>query len=333
VVARCLACSVPGIKPGSANFVEPAPQVHTQRRRIARVASRMDHDFPTTCRVDELRHTAQRAPASPRRRYSGRTPSGSIAAECVVGSSQAIQLARKRLVRRLDHDMQVPLIRPGSLDVGQHLGCECTRRFCAEGGYLKVSAVGVENGVADEHQRLQWAVGKLPVPSLIDAGDDEGMKWMLLGPLPGTDGTDPLRLAHPEQLVRMLATALRQLHDFPPSACPFDFRLPTAMAHVETRLRCGQIDTTEFEVVVEYAHHTAETAVLALRRDLPAAEDLVITHGARPGRRALTQGRRGQRSVRDVCPIPEPRTCTSFSIDASVGVWIAGVRVQGYVRV
>ncbi len=100
---------------------------------------------------------------------------------------------------------------------------------------------------------------------------------MLLGPLPGTDGTDPLRLAHPEQLVRMLATALRQLHDLPPSACPFDCRLPTAMAHVETRRRCGQIDTTKLPV--EYAHHTAETAVRALRRDLPAAEDLVITHG------------------------------------------------------
>ena len=116
--------------------------------------------------------------------------------------------------------------------------------------YLKVSAVGVAAGVADERQRLLWAAGKLPVPSLIDAGDDEGMAWMLLGPLPGTDGTDPLLLARPEQLVRMLANALRQLHDFPPSACPFDFRLPTAMAHVESRLRCGQIDTTEFEVVV-----------------------------------------------------------------------------------
>ena len=124
-----------------------------------------------------------------------------------------------------------------------------------------------------------WAVGKLPVPSVIDAGDDEGMAWMLLGPLPGTDGTDPLRLARPEQLVRMLANALRQLHDLPPTACPFDFRLATAMTHVETRLRGGQIDTTQFAVVVEYACQTAETAVLALRRNLPAAEDLVITHG------------------------------------------------------
>ena len=55
---------------------------------------------------------------------------------------------------------------------------------------------------------------------------------------------------------------------------PFDFRLPTAMRHDETRLRSGQIDTTEFRV--EYAHHTPETAVLALRGDLPAAEDLVV---------------------------------------------------------
>ena len=101
--------------------------------------------------------------------------------------------------------------------------------------YLKVSGVGVAAGVADERQRLLRAAGKLAVPSVIDAGDDEGMAWM------------------------------------------FDFRLPTAMTHVRTRLRCGQIDTTAFKV--EYAHHTPETAVLALRRDLPAAEDLVLTHG------------------------------------------------------
>ena len=121
------------------------------------------------------------------------------------------------------------------------------------------------------------AAGKLPVPSVIDTGDDEGMAWMLLGPLPGTDGTDPPLFARPERLVRMLANALRQLHDFPPTACPFDFRLPTAVTHVESRLRGGQIDTTQFQI--EYARHTPETAVLALRRDLPAAEDLVITHG------------------------------------------------------
>jgi len=143
--------------------------------------------------------------------------------------------------------------------------------------YLKVSPVRVAAGVADERRRLLWAAGKLPVPSVIDTGDDEGMAWMLLGPLPGMDGTDPLLLARPERLVRMLANALRQLHDFPPTACPFDFRLPTAMTHVESRLRGGQIDTTQFQL--EYAHHTPETAVLALRRDLPAAEDLVITHG------------------------------------------------------
>jgi kanamycin kinase len=142
--------------------------------------------------------------------------------------------------------------------------------------YLKVSAVGVAAGVADERQRLLWAAGKFPVPSLIDAGDDEGMQWMLLGALRGTDGTDQHRLGRPDRLVRMLANALRQLHDVP-ATCPFDFRLPMAMAHVETRLRRGQIDPTEFKL--EYAHFTPEAAVGALRRDLPSVEDPVITHG------------------------------------------------------
>jgi aminoglycoside 3'-phosphotransferase-2 len=75
----------------------------------------------------------------------------------------------------------------------------------------------------------------------------------------------------------MLASALRRLHDVPVSACPFDFGLPAALAHVETRLRSGLINSTEF--TLEFAAYSAETAVAELRHDLPAVEDPVITHG------------------------------------------------------
>jgi aminoglycoside phosphotransferase len=143
--------------------------------------------------------------------------------------------------------------------------------------YLKVSQIGIEAGVGDERERLLWAAGKLPVPSVIDAGDDDGMEWMVLGPLPGMDGSDIRLSKHREQLVRMLASSLRELHDAPTAACPFDFRLPVAMAHVENRQRSGLINQAEFRQ--EFCHHSAESAVAELGRQLPADEEPVITHG------------------------------------------------------
>jgi aminoglycoside phosphotransferase len=53
--------------------------------------------------------------------------------------------------------------------------------------YLKVSETGSHARVADERERLLWAGAKLPVPSVTNAGDDDGLEWMLLAPLPGIE--------------------------------------------------------------------------------------------------------------------------------------------------
>jgi len=143
--------------------------------------------------------------------------------------------------------------------------------------YLKVSGAAVHAGVGDERQRLRWAAGKLPVPAVIDADETDGIEWMQLAALRGSDGTDPRLLSHPARLVHRLASALRQLHDTPASGCPFDFRIPAAMAHVEARLRGGEIKPSEFKPA--FGHYTAEAAVAELRAWLPAGEDPVLTHG------------------------------------------------------
>jgi aminoglycoside 3'-phosphotransferase-2 len=143
--------------------------------------------------------------------------------------------------------------------------------------YLKVSEIGAYSGVEDERQRLVWAAAKLPVASVIDAGQDNGLDWMLLAPLPGADGTSALLLREPWRLVRMLAMALRQLHDAPIAKCPFDFTLPAAMEHVESRLASGQINPSDFRP--QFRGFSAAAAMAELRSLLPATEDPVITHG------------------------------------------------------
>jgi aminoglycoside 3'-phosphotransferase-2 len=143
--------------------------------------------------------------------------------------------------------------------------------------YVKVSDAGAFGGVEDERRRLEWAAAKLPLAAVIDAGQDNGLDWMLLAPLRGLDGTSARLLKRPPRLVGLLATALRQLHAAPITGCPFDFRLPAAMAHVESRLDSGQINPADFRP--QFRGFSAAAAVAELRSLLPAAEDPVITHG------------------------------------------------------
>jgi kanamycin kinase len=91
-------------------------------------------------------------------------------------------------------------------------------------------------------------------------------------------GIDPDLLADPEPLVRALARGLRRFHDAPVDPCPFDFRLSTALPHVERRVRDGNVDPDR-DFHPEHGALTPESALAHLRATAPASEDLVVSHG------------------------------------------------------
>jgi hypothetical protein len=85
----------------------------------------MDHDFTTTCLVDELRRSlaqgaSQSSPAilgANTERLSGRRAGGRV--------EQGDTTRCKNALGRLDYDVQVPAVWPGGgRVVGQHLGSE-----------------------------------------------------------------------------------------------------------------------------------------------------------------------------------------------------------------
>ena len=130
----------------------------------------------------------------------------------------------------------------------------------------------------DEAARMGWAIDYLPVPEVLEQGSDADISWLTTHALPGRDATDPGWARNPEQLVGSLAEGLRRFHRAPVEACPFDFRLDRALAHVRRRLDLGHI-LPERDFHPEHAHFAAEEAVDHLERTRPDAETLVVCHG------------------------------------------------------
>ena len=144
--------------------------------------------------------------------------------------------------------------------------------------YLKMSRADYFPGLDDEADRMAWAVDHLPVPHVIERGSDAGVSWLTTHALPGRNATDPALAGDPERLVRALAEGLRRFHRAPVEACPFDFRLDGALAHIRRRLELGHIQP-ERDFHPEFAHLSAEEAVEHLERTRPKAETLAVCHG------------------------------------------------------
>jgi kanamycin kinase len=113
---------------------------------------------------------------------------------------------------------------------------------------------------------------------VIEKGTAGATDWLLTAGVTGLPGTDPA-LGDVRQVVTALADGLRQLHDTAPvEGCPFDFRLPAAMAHARRRVAAGLVDPDE-DFNEEHRHLDAQGALGQLERLLPDAEDVVVCHG------------------------------------------------------
>jgi kanamycin kinase len=126
---------------------------------------------------------------------------------------------------------------------------------------------------------MRWARAYLPVPVVVEEGNDGTMSWLVTSPLSGKEATHPDLVQDPAHLTQILARGLRRFHDGAPvEACPFDFRLDTALSHVRARLEAGHIDGAR-DFHEEFAHLTPRGAVQLLEATRPDSEDLVVCHG------------------------------------------------------
>lgn len=144
--------------------------------------------------------------------------------------------------------------------------------------YLKLTRVSWYPSLEHEAARMQWARLYLPVPAVLDTGEREGVEWLLTDALPGIPASGLDLGVSPDRVVDLLAGGLRRWHGVPVTACPFDFRLKVALAHVKQRIQLGEIEAAR-DFHPEHQHLSIEAALDRLERTRPATEDLVVCHG------------------------------------------------------
>lgn len=144
--------------------------------------------------------------------------------------------------------------------------------------FLKSEPISALNELPDEIARLRWLNQHgMPAPAVLDATTENHRHWLLMTALPGRDLASATDLP-PAQIVGIMATALRTLHQVPIAECPFDHRLGPRIATAKDRAIAGLVDEADFDE--KRLGRTAMDLFQELLSSRPLdTDDLVVAHG------------------------------------------------------
>ncbi len=143
--------------------------------------------------------------------------------------------------------------------------------------YLKIAASSAQSNLLAERERLDWLQNRLPVPKILYHEQNQEQQFLLLSEIPGLMSCDELFAGKVEQVVRLLAAGLKDLHSLDISECPFDRSLNVVMQEARYNLDNGLVDESDFDE--ERQGKTAHQLYTKLKATRPKSEDLVFTHG------------------------------------------------------
>lgn len=138
--------------------------------------------------------------------------------------------------------------------------------------HLKTAAG--DNGLAEEAARLNWFVGRAPVPRVIAFERDLSGTYLLTQTVQGVAAHDA---ASPADCVDAIATGLRALHALDATACPFDAQLSVTIERARANAVAGRVDEADFDA--GRAGRRALDLLADVEATRPTDEDLVVTHG------------------------------------------------------
>ena len=127
-----------------------------------------------------------------------------------------------------------------------------------------------------EHERLRWAVGRVPVPHVVAFAKEKDRDYLLLDELPGTPVAVASDLSIADRVSHMART-MRELHIVSASSCPFDARVAMRLVDGEANVRAGLVDDADFDA--ERIGRSAQSVLEELRTWPAFTEDAVIAHG------------------------------------------------------
>lgn len=150
--------------------------------------------------------------------------------------------------------------------------------FLFEDMVLKIQKEDEET--KSEAVMMQWLVGKLPVPSIIYHGVENGINYLLMSKMPGVMSCDEGVLSNQEFVTELLAEGLKKLWTVDISDCPKRWDLPVKLKVAEYNVEHGEVDVenTEPETFGEGGFRDPAELLTWLKEHQPPMEP-VLSHG------------------------------------------------------
>lgn len=159
-----------------------------------------------------------------------------------------------------------------------NIGMSDSNVLCFPTQVLKIEKVNEE--ATNEYEMMKWLNGKLPVPIVEAYTIEEGYQYILMSRIDGQMACDEIFMDNPENLMQLLAKALKTLWRVPMTQCPknfsLDYHLKVARYKVENGL-CS-MEVAEKETYGPNGFKDPEDLLTWLETHRPQ-EDLVLTHG------------------------------------------------------
>lgn len=114
-----------------------------------------------------------------------------------------------------------------------------------ENKYLKIQEVNAVESLDRQAKRLIWLQDKLPVPKVIDYGIIGSYEYLVTAEIPGIEASNEAFKDQTEEMIKIIATGLRKIHEIPIEGCPFDNSIEKLMSIIRSNYNKGVIDTSD----------------------------------------------------------------------------------------
>ena len=143
---------------------------------------------------------------------------------------------------------------------------------------LKVTPSGNESRT--EAAMMEWLKGRLPVPEVLEYITSDGKDYLLMKRLKGEMSCSPKMMSDPEELVRLLAEAMKLWWTLDTSGCPSCQSLDVKLKDAEENVLSGyaSVENTDPATYGPDGFRSPEHLLEWLKHNRPD-EDPVVTHG------------------------------------------------------
>lgn len=149
--------------------------------------------------------------------------------------------------------------------------------FEGEGYYLKINTIDMWGNLKREKEVYEYLKGTIEVPRVIYYERVENIEYLLISEVKGTILSVEAMKAHPKNVVQIMASALKKLHQIPIDNCLLDSSTSALLEEGKYRVDNNLVDIDDFEE--QYRDKTPVEILKYLIKNKPLKEEKVFIHG------------------------------------------------------